>query len=1264
MRTLNIFIYLWLSWASLVHGQTASYGQGGYTSLANAGYTDRDASFNITFEVPPFITTRSYMILEIGGTVHGSSITLQNDKIIFYSQSPNTSSANRGAVEITLPTSSVGQTIQLVASIDRDEAGGNTSQTLALSALLSTGESFEGMPADLGIGQGTESAAHNSEFWAGGNAMSVGRAGSFAGENLFQTAYRRDIGLPTTTIIMEFYADTILDSVFVNDVNLSNVNTAPDVQFNDFSIIDPTMEGYSLLSESLADYSNVVVTLARTSGDASANEYTIESDDGVVTSDGISNEVKYGGQSVGSYTVVDGTLTLMVDASLGLAIDTAEFTKMLQSIRIKTGFIQRDDYRWTIAQGGESSTYGVTISSVALTVIDKIVDAANRDDASDVTVTDLFQASAYPNIPHEYLPIYRERIEALDGEDLDTSQEVYDFLDSIIPVQIAIDKINSAHLAGDASNITVDDLVLAGGLVASEVDPTMLSLYQDEIVSLNLGPGLYDYLLDQTEIAILVGEVNRVNINPGFVTLAKGIVADLGRITTGAQFTGFASNSATIDLNFKMLDTFDYANEYTLLEFGGTTRGVEIGLKGDQLIALNLDNADKYALHEITLNNDDLGKQLSVRLVMQQLTSTLTTTVYVIRGDGAVTTSGPVSIAAAAWVGTDIGSLGHESNLNGANPGDREVNGVAPLGNVGSNIYPIPDGRDRNLIYAFTPSVLLPAFTSQPAINNFTSDYSQVQSAWEYFDEGWTLSDYAYERAGDFDGAVLRIQQAGGVSPDDHFQLVFTDTAYSVSGDNIYYGTDIIATKSHQSGDAGFIEITFDSSAITPDPSSLVLVGGNQIVETHLNTIAQSIQYLSDVANENFLEATFSVNNVRSATVTKRIFTTPYTYGVDIKHHTDGPAGDGVETAQNFTSEGGASFSVPIRIENTARQIDANDSFLFSIPDLPAEWEAHFVFDYNQDGILQATESDLAAGEFSMEGYEVNYVLARIFIPADAIADFNADGVNDFNDYPLTITATSVNDPAQSDSISVNLMLELFASARLFPDLELSGTSGGVVEYNHTLDNNSEVDLTFDLHVAHQVTDWKFVLLDDAGSRLTVNTDGSSTITVPAFSETDFKLRLIVPSQAPHGFTQVTTLTAIPTTVLSDTNALAVINITQVVNGPVSLFKSVSSNTGKPGDTLTITTEWKNKGAKAITDFTIYDPISSHTSMVQDSVTINSALFFSGTTDQEQSTNGGVNWSTLIGSGVNANITNIRVRYNGEIVSGDTGSFSYQVLIK
>ena len=564
MKALTLFTSVYLLWVAVANGQTATYTQGGYASLAHGGYTNRDASFNVTFEVPPFITTNSYMILEIGATVHGSSITLQNDKIIFYSQSPNNAVANRGALEITLPASSVGQTIQLVATIDRDEAGGNVSQTLALSALLADGQSFEGIPADLGIGQGTESATHNSQFWAGGNGMSVGSAGAFAGENVFQSNYRSDITLPTSSISAGFYADTILDSVFVNDVYLANLNTAPDVQFNDFTIIDPTMEGYSLLGETLTDYSNVVVNLARSSGDASANEYTIASEDGVVSTNNENNVVSYNGQPVGSFTVVDGALTLTIDASLGLAIDTAEFTEILQAIHVKVGFIQRDDYLWTISQGSETSSYSIVLSSVALTVIDKIVNAANRNDASDVTITDLFQASAYPNIPHEYLSIYREGIEALDGEDLDTSQEVYDFLDSIIPVQIAIDKINDAHLAGDASNITVDDLVIAGGLVASEVDPTMLSLYQAEIVSLSLGAGLYDYLLDQTEIALLIGEVNRVNINPGFVTLAKGIVANLGRITTGAQFTGFASNSATIDLNFKMLDAFDYANEYTL----------------------------------------------------------------------------------------------------------------------------------------------------------------------------------------------------------------------------------------------------------------------------------------------------------------------------------------------------------------------------------------------------------------------------------------------------------------------------------------------------------------------------------------------------------------------------------------------------------------------------------------------------------------------------------------------------------------------------
>jgi len=358
------------------------------------------------------------------------------------------------------------------------------------------------------------------------------------------------------------------------------------------------------------------------------------------------------------------------------------------------------------------------------------------------------------------------------------------------------------------------------------------------------------------------------------------------------------------------------------------------------------------------------------------------------------------------------------------------------------------------------------------------------------------------------------------------------------------------------------------------------------------------------------------------------------------------------------------------------------DTYTLSTPGLPTGWKVTYYRDLNGDGVLQANELLPVLRSAAVPPQERDYLIARINIPSDAIADADKDGVQDV--HTLVFRATSTNRDSvyseQNDTVVINWQDRF----ELQPNRQGTIEPGGVTIYEHTVSNFSERGHRFYLTVAGGNDNWNYLLLEnDSGDYLPRVTDPSDGVEkyyldLGQAGDADdakiFRLRIYAPAGIPQGGIDLTSITVtanIPgANVPFPISALHIVtDVTRVVAGDLMLTKSAVPAPGaavQPGQNITYTTTFFNKSADALGELTIQDQISPSTAYILQSGQAPTPLAAGLTAVTfEVSRDGGINWTPdNAGTSADRSVTNIRAVFTGALAGGAEGKVSFQVQVK
>jgi uncharacterized repeat protein (TIGR01451 family) len=395
---------------------------------------------------------------------------------------------------------------------------------------------------------------------------------------------------------------------------------------------------------------------------------------------------------------------------------------------------------------------------------------------------------------------------------------------------------------------------------------------------------------------------------------------------------------------------------------------------------------------------------------------------------------------------------------------------------------------------------------------------------------------------------------------------------------------------------------------------------------------------------------------------------------MDLANHI-APVGTPSEAAIQADGEKAQYVDFPLMVRNTAGTgSGADDTYALGTSSLPEGWLVVFYLDANNNRELDDSELQpvsntrpVAAG-----GYEP--IIARVFIPAQAAADGDpgdADAGDEPDPYSITFKATSKANGA-SDEITNRILLAYTDLFELRPDRNGVIAPGGTVLYPHTLRNLGERGNRFYLTITPGQTGWTHLLLDgtDSPQRLpTEDVGGTETYYIDLSAagegndEATFQLRVYAPANTAANSVDLTSIVA-EARDFGIAQLETVVDVTRVADGDLVLTKSVTpTGAVAPGDTLTYTTTFFNRGTAALSDVVIFDQNPDHTVFKVDSASVSVP---GGTGTVSYSSNGGVSWgATPAGPAGTADpaITNIRVSLDQPLPSGVTGSFVYEVLV-
>ncbi len=233
--------------------------------------------------------------------------------------------------------------------------------------------------------------------------------------------------------------------------------------------------------------------------------------------------------------------------------------------------------------------------------------------------------------------------------------------------------------------------------------------------------------------------------------------------------------------------------------------------------------------------------------------------------------------------------------------------------------------------------------------------------------------------------------------------------------------TDTIALSVVQAGDDGFdldnVRIYLDKNGngmldagellltkieLKPNESVRLIVVGAVPTGTapgavaNLNLEGASVGAPGNTDADNWARAVLSGNSGGSVA------------GVNIGNGDGNPNTAPNDGGVNISAQPGKTVSFPLELQNTG---DAADSFTLSVPNIPGGWTVQIFADANCDGVADNGTSLTSVGPLN-PGENVCLVVT-VTPAADA-----APGST-----PITVTATSQNDPSKSDSITDTVVL-------------------------------------------------------------------------------------------------------------------------------------------------------------------------------------------------------------------------------------------------
>ncbi|ALJ90811.1 DUF11 domain-containing protein [Thermus aquaticus] len=405
--------------------------------------------------------------------------------------------------------------------------------------------------------------------------------------------------------------------------------------------------------------------------------------------------------------------------------------------------------------------------------------------------------------------------------------------------------------------------------------------------------------------------------------------------------------------------------------------------------------------------------------------------------------------------------------------------------------------------------------------------------------------------------------------------------------------------------------------------------------------------YTSSTAVTITITATSVGDPSKSDTTTDRVNQVLLGYAVDLARR--GFAGDGDPTNDNPPAQSanpGQVVYFPIEVYNAG----ANPDVYNLTASLPAGWTVVFYPDANCDGTMDTPIPAPVTNTGVVNPGQRACFIAAVQVPAG-----EAPGAN-----PVSFTATSTTVPGVSDTINTTVTVNTIAQITLDPDRSGTVTSPGVIQYTHTLTNNSNTSATCTITASGGSYGWTYQYSLDGSTWIT----SPSPLSVPPLASGDSQtiyVRVLVPAGEPIGRTDVNTVTATCTVGTAPATATATDTATEtttIVGGELRVTKRAKTYqsdgttlrdpdgaTAFPGDVIEYTIEAENIGTGNLTNVRVSDPIPAYTTFVSVSAT---ATGFPASSNILYSTDGTTWTSTAPTSVPTGSVVYVAVDTNGD----------------
>jgi len=316
-------------------------------------------------------------------------------------------------------------------------------------------------------------------------------------------------------------------------------------------------------------------------------------------------------------------------------------------------------------------------------------------------------------------------------------------------------------------------------------------------------------------------------------------------------------------------------------------------------------------------------------------------------------------------------------------------------------------------------------------------------------------------------------------------------------------------------------------------------------------------------------------------------------YDVDIATH--GESGDNDPTdddAPAKPADPGETVQIPFDVTNTGHNPDTFDLTVAGLPENA---------DYNiypvdcDDPTLPDPKPAPVSDTGLMEAGETKCFVLEATIPED-----QPPGTLN-----TTITAKSSADPDVEDTMKAPIEVQVKEDVVFSPDRSGTVTSPGTIVYDHTLQNNSNVQAFCDIVPGTSQYGWTYQVSTDGNNW----SDRLDDVSLAPGESTPVYVRVLVPDGEPINRTEAMEIKAL-CDVDGDGQAdndyevtKSVTDTTTVVGGELRLQKEVDKTEAKPGDVLTYTIVATNIGTDDLSKVVIVDPLPAHTEFVSLSAT-------------------------------------------------------------